>query len=137
MVRASLDSKASGASKASAAKSMAKGSEAASKVAGQSEASQPTQSKTFVEQLGFSAPGLKDQMLAQTPSDPIVEDYIDQDATFIKSQEGYPSFFRTMQDKLSQVSFSNGTSLYKSRPFGVLDFFDSLMLLPKIHACIL
>jgi len=83
--------------------------------------------KTFVDELGFKAPDMKDQMLGQSSSDPIIEDFIDQDASFIKCQEGYPNFFRNMPDKLSNVTFSNGTSLYRSHPFGVLDFYDSLM----------
>ena len=40
--------------------------------------------KTFVEELGFSAPDMKGQMLGQSANDAIVEDFIDQDASFIK-----------------------------------------------------
>lgn len=76
-------------------------------------------------------------MLAQAALDPLAEDAIEQDASFIKSQEGYPAFFRNMKDSLSNVSFSNGTSHYSCQPFGVLDFYDSLMILPNIHALIL
>ena len=92
---------------------------------------------TFVEMLGFQAPDLKDQMINQTALESNVEDFLDQDANFIKTQEGYPHFFRNMQDNLSNVKFSNGSSLYNSRPFGILDFYESLAILPGVHALIL
>lgn len=44
---------------------------------------------------------MKEQMQSQTSNDALVEDYIDKDASFIKSQEGYPSFFRSNADRLS------------------------------------
>lgn len=34
------------------------------------------------------------------------------------------------------MRFCNGTSLYASAPFGILDFYDSLQVLPNIHAMI-
>jgi len=93
--------------------------------------------KTFVEELGFQAPDIKEQMQSQSSNDALVEDYIDRDASFIKSQEGYPSFFRSTADRLSQVTFCNGTDQYRCQPFGVLDFYDSLQIMPNVHAQIL
>jgi ASC-1-like (ASCH) protein len=42
-----------------------------------------------------------------------------------------------MQDKLSNVKFSYGSSLYNSEAFGILDFYESLSILPSVHAMIL
>lgn len=65
-----------------------------------------------------------------------LENFMDQDANFIKTQEGYPNFFRNLPDALSNVQFCNGTSLYSSRKFGVLDFFDSLSHIPQIASLV-
>ena len=92
--------------------------------------------KTFAEELGLTAPDQKQNMINQGALSPEVEDLIDQDANFIKTQEGYPHFFRLMQDRLSNVKFSNGTSLYNSNPFGILDFYESLAILPNVQAMI-
>jgi len=70
-------------------------------------------------------------MLSQTALASEVEDLIDQDANFIKTQEGYPHFFRNMQDRLSNVKYSNASS-----SFGILDFYESLTILPNVHALI-
>lgn len=51
--------------------------------------------KSFADHLGFQAPNLKEQMLNQAAVDSNLEDFMDQDANFIKTQEGYPQFFKT------------------------------------------
>ena len=76
-------------------------------------------------------------MINQTALESNVEDFIDQDANFIKTQEGYPYFFRNTQDNLSNVKFSNGTSSYNSSPFGILDFYESLSIISNFYALIL
>lgn len=79
---------------------------------------------------------MKDMMKNQAAVDNSVEELLDKDANFMKTQEGFPSFFRHMQDGPSKAQFSNGTSLYSSRPFGVLDFYESLSALPNVHSMI-
>jgi hypothetical protein len=93
--------------------------------------------KTFIEQLAYKAPDLKDMMKNQTAVDDSVEELIDKDANFMKTQEGFPPFFRHLNDGLSRAQFSNGTTLYNCRPFGVLDFYESLAVLPNVHAMVL
>lgn len=80
---------------------------------------------------------MKDMMKNQAALDPSVEELLDQDANFMKTQEGYPSFFRHMNDNLSKAQFSNGTSMYNSKQFGILDFYESLSVLPNVHSMVL
>ena len=75
-------------------------------------------------------------MLAQAALDPAVDDLIDRDANFMKNNEGYPYPFRRMADALSNNSFSNGTALYEGRRFGLLDFYESLGVLPNVFSLI-
>ena len=64
---------------------------------------------------------------AQNKSDETVDDIMNQDANFIKTQEGYPIFLKHSNDPLSKVKFSSF-----SAEIGVLDFYESLTILPKV-----
>lgn len=46
-------------------------------------------------------------------------------------------YFRNLSDRLSAASFSNGTSRYSSIPFGILDFYESLAVIPNLYSLIL
>lgn len=69
-------------------------------------------------------------MKTQQKSNETIEDMMNQDANFIKTQEGYPMFFRDLNDS-SNVKFT-----HYSQSIGLLDFYESLALLPMIHSAL-
>lgn len=65
----------------------------------------PRDSETdkFAEVLGLPKITMEQLMKSQQAPDEVVEDALNQDANFIKTQEGYPLFFRDLNDSLSKV----------------------------------
>ena len=68
--------------------------------------------------------------------DPLVKTSIHEHVSFIKIQEGYPVFiYDTAVKKQNKVKMTS-----ESRPIGILDFYESLAILPKVvsvmqHCC--
>ena len=84
----------------------------------------------FAELLGLKQITLENIMKTQQrTSDDLVDDIMNQDSNFTKTQEGYPLFFRDMQDSLSRVKFNSC-----SAQIGMLDFFESLTVVPKMYS---
>ncbi|CDW75700.1 UNKNOWN [Stylonychia lemnae] len=85
----------------------------------------------FAEILGLKNQTVEQMMKTQSRSDEITEEAMNQDANFIKTQEGYPVFIRDSNDSLSRVKFTDF-----SNEIGVLDFYESLTAIPKVVASI-
>jgi len=85
----------------------------------------------FVEVLGMKEITMETLMRDRQKGDESVEDIMNRDSNFIKTQEGYPLFFREAADSLSQVKFNTlapGT--------GLLDFYESLSTIHWIYKAI-
>lgn len=83
----------------------------------------------FAEALGLKTISLENIMKNSTRSDEVVEETMNHDANFIKTQEGYPLFYRDQQDSLSKVKFNT-----YSNEIGLLDFYESLIIIPKVYS---
>lgn len=63
--------------------------------------------------------------------DPMVKQSIHEHVSFIKIEEGYPLFMYDMADKQNNtIAFTSS-----SDRVGILDFYESLAMMPKIIAC--
>ena len=92
--------------------------------------------KQFAEMLGMPFSSLLMLMKEHHERDPLVKTSIHEHVSFIKIQEGYPAFvYDTAVKKQNKVKMTA-----EGRPIGILDFYESLSILPQIvavmqHAC--
>jgi hypothetical protein len=89
----------------------------------------------FAEMLGLKDMSVENVM-KNAKNDEVVDDLMAQDSNFIKTQEGYPFFLREQNgkeavDSLSKIKFTDF-----SNEVGVLDFYESLTILPKLCSAI-
>ena len=84
--------------------------------------------KQFAEMLGMPFSSLLMLMKEHHERDPLVKTSIHEHVSFIKIQEGYPAFvYDTAVKKQNKVQLTA-----EGRPIGILDFYESLSVLPQV-----
>lgn len=82
--------------------------------------------KQFAEMLGMPFSSLLMLMKEHHERDPLIKTTIHEHVSFIKIQEGYPTFiYDTAVKQQNKVKMTG-----QGRPIGILDFYESLSMLP-------
>ena len=71
---------------------------------------------------------MEDLVNKKDMKEPIIKSAIREQAFFTKQMEGYPSYF--MKEKCPGMEFG----LHTGEDIGMLDFYESLSIVPKINA---
>ena len=77
--------------------------------------------------LGLPEISMEDLASKRDQKEPIIQDAIREQAFFTKQLEGYPSYF-------TGEKFQGATLGLHMDQVGLLDFFESLAIVPKINA---
>ena len=72
---------------------------------------------------------MEDLVAKHDQKEPIIQDAIREQAFFTKQLEGYPTYF-------TQEKFQGATMGLHTEQVGLLDFYESLTIVPKINASI-
>ena len=93
---------------------------------------QSSDPKQFAEMLGIPYHSLLMLMLNHHERDPLVKTSLHEHTSFIKIQEGYPIFlYETAVKEQNKVKL-----VHTGKKVGILDFYDSLSILPRIVAAL-